>query len=372
MNLIRKLLSHGFLIFTLVVLAAAYYYREQLFPGLMHSEKGEQEAAGSKPGEMVVEPYSKIAPPGTQSQAGVSDQPPQFRPEEPTAAETGKPAPTGTFSSAAPPADSGAPQFREEETVTGEGDPEWDRPLPKASGTPPTPLPSIPEALSEQQAALAPPVPAPAPAPGQAVPPEGQQPVSSAAPPGEPPMMAPPGQVPGQTMMPPAMPGQPPMPPTAEMPPLAGAVPPGAAVPPSPGTMPMGMSGSDAYGPVYGAVRRPPGVGDQADPDQLSLNAARQAYWKGDLESAKREYDDLIARIPDNPDIYGELGNLHYAQGDWNGAAGAYYEAGTRLVKQGRLAQAMHLLTVIRGLSKEKADAFEAFLKEQGRGDLLR
>jgi TolA-binding protein len=136
---------------------------------------------------------------------------------------------------------------------------------------------------------------------------------------------------------------------------------------------PPTLGARDAYGPVYGAVQSPSaGPAKSEDPDEASLNLARQAYWAGDLERAKQEYSALIRRLPDNPDLYGELGNLRYAQGDWEGAADSYYEAGTRLVKQGRTAQAVHLLSVVRGLSKDKAESFEAFLKGQGRGDLLR
>lgn len=360
MSLIRKLLSHGFLIFTLAVLAAAYYFRADLFPGLMNKGDGAAQTVQGD-GVQVVEPYANVAPSQAKATAGM-DQPPQFRPDEaPEQGDAGQAGPGGTFSSKPQPPAEGAPQFRQiEEEATAEGEPEWDRPLPKptASGTPPEPLPPIPEAPAQPVMPAGQPLPA-QPLPGA----PGEQPAQVA---GEPPLQPP---LPGQPMMPPGMPGQPPH--------MAGepAMP---APPPSFQSAGAGLGGRDAYGPVYGAVRRPRGAPGfdagpaGADPDQVSLNAARQAYWSGDIERARQEYTGLIERLPDNPDLYGELGNLHYAQGDWAAAAGAYYEAGTRLVKQGRLAQARHLLSVVRGLDKDKAAAFEAYLKEQGRGDLLR
>jgi len=376
MNLIRKLLSHGFLIFTLVVLAAAYYYRAQLFPGLVHKgENAEQASDGTpKSGEMVVESYGKVAPGAAQPQENPSDQPPQYRAEEKTPSGPGTPAPTGTFTNpGAPPAEgdaSGEPQFRATgEETSGTGEPKWDRPLPNASGTPPQPLPPIPEAPMPANAAN-PPMPSPPPTQAMPQPAPGGGQLMPPAPVGQPvPQMAPGPMTAGQPMPPAGGPSMPPEAAAPGIPPMPQFAPPEAMVPPGP---PMGPGGRDAYGPVYGAVRTPPTGSPVTNPDQISLNQARQMYWSGDIDGAKKAYGALAERISDNPDIYGELGNLNYAQGDLETAAEDYYQAGTRLVQQGRIAQAMHLLSIVRGLSAEKAQAFETFLKQQGRDDLLR
>jgi hypothetical protein len=89
------------------------------------------------------------------------------------------------------------------------------------------------------------------------------------------------------------------------------------------------------------------------------LATAREAYWLHDYERAETYYQQLIQADPDNPDGYGELGNMHFAQGQWEPAATAYYEAGVRLVKTGMLVQARQLVDVIRGLNGMQADDLE-------------
>lgn len=93
-------------------------------------------------------------------------------------------------------------------------------------------------------------------------------------------------------------------------------------------------------------------------PYQL-LAAAREAYWLRDYAVAEQKYQELIALDPDNPDGYGELGNMYFSQGDWDKASGSYYEAGTRLVAEGMLDRARQLVEVIRGLNGSQADDLE-------------
>jgi len=90
-----------------------------------------------------------------------------------------------------------------------------------------------------------------------------------------------------------------------------------------------------------------------------SLAAAREAYWLHDYEGAENHYRLLIDLEPDNPDWYGELGNMYFAQGQWEQAAAAYYEAGVRLLNDGMVAQARKMVNVIRGLNGAQADDLE-------------
>ena len=94
------------------------------------------------------------------------------------------------------------------------------------------------------------------------------------------------------------------------------------------------------------------------------LAAAREAYWLRDYEQAEQHYRALIAMDPENPDGYGELGNMYFSQGDWEKAATAYYEAGVRLVDQGLTDHAMQLVEVIRGLDGNQASQLEAIIRE--------
>jgi hypothetical protein len=89
------------------------------------------------------------------------------------------------------------------------------------------------------------------------------------------------------------------------------------------------------------------------------LASAREAFWLRDYQGAEDQYLQMIQNDPDNPDGYGELANMYFTQGNWEAAASAYYEAGTRLVKSGLLAPASELVDVIRGLNGTQADDLE-------------
>ena len=96
------------------------------------------------------------------------------------------------------------------------------------------------------------------------------------------------------------------------------------------------------------------------------LAAAREAYWLRDYDIAESKYRELTRVEPDNPDGYGELGNMYFSQGQWDEAATAYYEAGLRLVGQGLLDQAGELVAVIRGLNGAQADDLDQKIKAVG------
>ena len=83
---------------------------------------------------------------------------------------------------------------------------------------------------------------------------------------------------------------------------------------------------------------------------------ARQTYWMGDALGAEKIYLKLAVVEDDNPDIYGELGNVYYAQGKWNDAGKAYYEAAIRLLNLDRNNQVNYLLRVIQGLDTDSAE----------------
>jgi hypothetical protein len=100
---------------------------------------------------------------------------------------------------------------------------------------------------------------------------------------------------------------------------------------------------------------------DTGKPYQL-LATARESFWKHNYAEAETKYRDLIALEPDNPDGYGELGNMYFTRGDWEQAAEAYFNAGKRLVQSGHIQQAGMLVEVIRGLNGSQADELEALI----------
>jgi hypothetical protein len=94
------------------------------------------------------------------------------------------------------------------------------------------------------------------------------------------------------------------------------------------------------------------------------LAAARESFWKNDYEAAEASYRSLIDLDPGNPDGYGELGNFYFSQGKWEEAATAFFEAGKRLVATGHNQLASGLVNVIRGLNGSQADELETLISD--------
>lgn len=86
------------------------------------------------------------------------------------------------------------------------------------------------------------------------------------------------------------------------------------------------------------------------------LNQARLAFQSGDTKKSIRLYKELSDLNPDDPNAYGELGNVLYSQGRWQQAGQAYYEAATRLLQQRQIGQVQYLYRVIHGLDRESAE----------------
>lgn len=97
---------------------------------------------------------------------------------------------------------------------------------------------------------------------------------------------------------------------------------------------------------------------------QELLFKARLAYWNGDLKTAESTYIQLTEMAADDPNAYGELGNLYYMQSKWKKASDAYYHAAMKLNKTNNAYQAQHLLRIIRGLDTETADKLQAELNQ--------
>jgi len=102
----------------------------------------------------------------------------------------------------------------------------------------------------------------------------------------------------------------------------------------------------------------PPDASVQEKPYEV-MARAREAFWLRDFELAEQQYRKLTQLEPDNPDGFGELGNMYFSQGKWEDSAAAYYEAGVRLLNEGLVVQARQLVDVIRGLNSPRADDLE-------------
>jgi len=92
------------------------------------------------------------------------------------------------------------------------------------------------------------------------------------------------------------------------------------------------------------------------------LNQARLAFQMQQADKSISLYQELADLNPDDPNVHGEMGNVFYAQGKWKMAGAAYYEAASRLLKQGNTGQVQYLYRVIQGLDKDSAEKLRAQL----------
>lgn len=80
--------------------------------------------------------------------------------------------------------------------------------------------------------------------------------------------------------------------------------------------------------------------------DEL-LNQAREAYARGDSDTAVKAYTDFLGKNADSIDGHGELGNVYYMTGRLQEAAQSYYEAAKRMIDQNQMDRAQALLAPI-------------------------
>lgn len=94
---------------------------------------------------------------------------------------------------------------------------------------------------------------------------------------------------------------------------------------------------------------------DTSSERDLLINA-RNAFNQGAMVESEKFYIELSQLDNDNPDIFGELGNVYYSQGKWDEAGQAYYEAAMRLITARNYNQVAYLQRVIKGLNTEHAE----------------
>ena len=378
MDNLARIISHGFAIVVVILLGIGFIYRGELFPDLelpeflvpesgktaetaAHPEKGptEMSAARESTGGAQVEAMPSGSQPAPQQTTGITGQETGVTPEAAKAAPPAGDGGEGAAVKTVPPmaeetapvtqSSVGSPQVTVEESrpraveqqlpAEGARTEEAGATGSMVSGGAPAPLPS-------EEAAGAPSVEAPPPVTGmqggsisQEASLEPAQEAENA------PVIEPPGGA--QTS------GVDEQPPPSEAPPSETV----------PGTgAPAAESAPAAIPPVAGGT----GHGAEKSASQVKpyelLAAAREAFWLHNYDDAEKNYRALTELEPNNPDGYGELGNMYFSQGRWDEAAAAYYEAGTRLVDEGRLDSARELVNVIRGLNGKQADDLEKLI----------
>ncbi len=125
------------------------------------------------------------------------------------------------------------------------------------------------------------------------------------------------------------------------------------------------------FRPLDGSVASsPPAQGSApasaaADERDQVLSEARRAYWKGELDRAIGYYRQLTQDYPEEPDFFGELGNVFREQGEMDLAAKAYYDAAVLLVQRGEQERARGLAEAISRLSTAYEEQLQELLGDQ-------
>lgn len=446
MNLLARILSHGFAVVLVLLLGASFIYRGELFPdmpmpeflGLEKRGAAEPEAAatpdtagtdaGAGSTTTTAAPADAVTPAQTAVDTGGTETPmvpadradtaapaaeeltPTDAPEAVTEPATATPA-TPLPDTPIPPAETGV-QAPDTAVIEEEPGPDATVTETAAAPAPADDVQDIAETAADTDApagVTAPSGEAPAAEPSAQEPVVEPQPAEEAAapepvvepqPPAEPdaeePAEASVTTVPGMTAEPappatetvaadevaPAIEVPPPAEMRTEPAPAAGieAEPESESITSTPAadsgeTVPAGEGQPDTVSiPAPGTVAETPSMVAVAEPDVAPtldmtrpyhvLAAAREAYWMHDHEKAESLYRRLIDLEPENPDGYGELGNLYFSQGKWDDAASAYFEAGSRLARTGHMMEAQNLLEVVRGLNGSQADELAAIINE--------
>lgn len=136
---------------------------------------------------------------------------------------------------------------------------------------------------------------------------------------------------------------------------------PGASASPTPPRQPVLIGGTlPNYAGTSDGPFRPPRGGSGTSPVQPGreelTQQARRAYWNGDLEKAEAAYLAVLTRFPDDPDTFGELGNLYRSMGKHQQALDAYFEAGLRLRATGQSEKLQEVIGLLESQGYEATD----------------
>lgn len=99
---------------------------------------------------------------------------------------------------------------------------------------------------------------------------------------------------------------------------------------------------------------------------ERQLEEARRHYWQRDLRGAAAAYQALSRAYPDNPDVWGEMGNFYFNQRQREPASAAYSRCIELLIDQGEPVRASQLLNVLYRLDALKARELETRLQQAG------
>ncbi|MET0015344.1 MAG: hypothetical protein ABW085_09330 [Sedimenticola sp.] len=133
------------------------------------------------------------------------------------------------------------------------------------------------------------------------------------------------------------------------------------------GTLPSAIE-QDALAFNFRPPQEPRGQQPEGDdPAAATIEQARQAYWTGNEDAAIDLYRDLIKSDSENPDPYGELGNILLKQGMKDEAFWAFGQAVMLHKRAGSLQTAMELLGALEQVDQERSEKIRTLVQESGK-----
>jgi len=106
-----------------------------------------------------------------------------------------------------------------------------------------------------------------------------------------------------------------------------------------------------------------------APPDsslEKQLQEARLYYWNRNLSAAESAYRMLSKAYPQNPDVWGEMGDFYFNLGQRKPASAAYYRSIELLSAQGEQERAYKLLGILYRLDAPGARKLEMQMQQAG------
>lgn len=87
-----------------------------------------------------------------------------------------------------------------------------------------------------------------------------------------------------------------------------------------------------------------------------SLQEARQFYWQREFQKSEQAYEELLEDVSDQPDLYGELGDVQFYASKPAEAVESYYQAALLLIGQNRHAEVGHAINAVARFDQNKAN----------------
>ena len=121
-------------------------------------------------------------------------------------------------------------------------------------------------------------------------------------------------------------------------------------------TVDLGLDGtSPGHAPVEERVAAP-AVRSRAEAlKSLLVQAARKAFWDGELEAAESAYLAYLEQFPEDANVHGELGNLYQSMGRTGEALDAYVRAGQGFLAMGDMKQLAQIVDLLQEADDPRA-----------------